>query len=162
MGLTVLKTPVRAPQANAFCERLIGSVRRECLDFVILFGERHVRTVLHQWVAHYNRGRPHASLGPGLPRSTVQSRRTAPKPATGFETATASWRNRSSADFITSIASSHRLREPTCETRFIFLRSTGLPADVERVVAAFRHAVYYRLEPTRSTHREAAQLKRNG
>jgi putative transposase len=67
MGLTVLKTPVRAPQANAFCERLIGTIRRECLDFVIPLNERHVRRVLEEWVAHYNRGRPHASLGPGIP-----------------------------------------------------------------------------------------------
>jgi len=67
MGLTVVKTPVRAPQANAFCERLIGTIRRECLDFVIPWGERHVRSVLAEWVAHYNRGRPHASLGPGIP-----------------------------------------------------------------------------------------------
>jgi putative transposase len=67
MGLTVLKTPVRAPQANAFCERLIGTIRRECLDFVILLNERHVRSVLAEWVGHYNRGRPHASLGPGIP-----------------------------------------------------------------------------------------------
>jgi len=43
MGLTVLKTPVHAPQANAFCERLIGTIRRECLDFVIPLNERHVR-----------------------------------------------------------------------------------------------------------------------
>jgi putative transposase len=67
MGLTVLRTPVRAPQANAFCERLIGTIRRECLDFVIPLNERHVRSVLAEWVAHYNRGRPHASLGPGIP-----------------------------------------------------------------------------------------------
>jgi transposase InsO family protein len=67
MGLTVLRTPVRAPQANAFCERLVGSIRRECLDFFILFNERHLRHVLQRWVAHYNRGRPHASLGPGIP-----------------------------------------------------------------------------------------------
>src|SRR3989454_11201011 len=67
MGLTVLKTPVRAPQANAFCERLIGTIRRECLDFVIPLNEHHVRRVLREWVAHYNRGRPHASLGPGSP-----------------------------------------------------------------------------------------------
>jgi transposase InsO family protein len=69
MGLTVLKTPVRAPQANAFCERLIGTIRRECLDFVIPLNERHVRRVLAEWVAQYNRGRPHASLGPGIPDS---------------------------------------------------------------------------------------------
>lgn len=66
MGLTVLKTPVRAPQANAFCERLIGTIRRECLDFVIPLNERHVRRLLQEWVAHYNRGRPHTSLGPGI------------------------------------------------------------------------------------------------
>ena len=67
MGLTILKTPVRAPQANAFCERLIGSMRRECLDWLILLNERHLRFVLTEWVAHYNHGRPQASLGPGIP-----------------------------------------------------------------------------------------------
>jgi transposase InsO family protein len=67
MGLTILKTPVRAPQANAFCERLIGSMRRECLDWLILLNERHLRSVLTEWMAHYNHGRPHASLGPGIP-----------------------------------------------------------------------------------------------
>lgn len=67
MGLTILKTPVRAPQANAFCERLIGSMRRECLDWLILLNERHLRSVVTEWVAHYNHGRPHSSLGPGIP-----------------------------------------------------------------------------------------------
>ena len=43
MGLTVLKTPVRCPQANAFCERLIGTMRRECLDWLIVLNERHLR-----------------------------------------------------------------------------------------------------------------------
>jgi putative transposase len=67
MGLTVLRTPVRAPQVNAFCERLVGTIRRECLDFMIPLNERHLRRILQLWVAHYNRGRPPASLGPGLP-----------------------------------------------------------------------------------------------
>jgi transposase InsO family protein len=67
MGLTILKTPVRSPQANAFCERLIGTIRRECLDWMMLFNEGHLRRILRQWVAHYNRGRPHTSLGPGIP-----------------------------------------------------------------------------------------------
>ena len=67
MGLRVLKTPVMAPQANAYCERVIGTARRECLDWLIPLDERHLRRVLTEWVAHYNRGRPHASLGPGLP-----------------------------------------------------------------------------------------------
>src|SRR5208282_3681677 len=67
MDLRILKTPYRAPQANAFCERLIGTVRRECLDFLIPLNEKHLRGVLKEWVAHYNRGQPHSSLGPGIP-----------------------------------------------------------------------------------------------
>ena len=66
-GLRVLRTPVRAPQANAYCERLIGTVRRECLDFIIPVNERHLRGSLRSWIAHYNKGRPHSSLGPGIP-----------------------------------------------------------------------------------------------
>ncbi|HEY6288014.1 MAG TPA: integrase core domain-containing protein, partial [Nitrospiraceae bacterium] len=67
MGFRVLKTPCRDPQANAFCERLIGTIRRDCLDFLIPLNERHVRRILNEWVVHYNQGRPHASLGPGIP-----------------------------------------------------------------------------------------------
>ena len=71
MGLRVLKTPVRTPQANAFCERLIGTIRRECLDWLIPLNERHLRRILREWVTHYNRGRPHASLGPGIPEASA-------------------------------------------------------------------------------------------
>lgn len=67
MGLRVLKTPPRTPQANAFCERVIGTIRRECLDWLIPLHERHLRGILREWVPHYNRGRPHSSLGPGIP-----------------------------------------------------------------------------------------------
>src|SRR5438128_12503936 len=67
LGLRVLRTPYRSPQANAFCERLIGSARRECLDFVIPLHESHIRMIPKPWVAHFNRGRPHSSLGPGIP-----------------------------------------------------------------------------------------------
>jgi len=67
MGLTVLRTPAQAPQANAFCERLVGTIRRECLDFLIPLTESHLRDILTRWITHYNRGRPHSSLGPGIP-----------------------------------------------------------------------------------------------
>jgi putative transposase len=67
MDLRILKTPMRAPQANAFCERLIGTIRRECLDFLIPLNERHLQSLFKEWVSHYNRGRPHSSLGPGIP-----------------------------------------------------------------------------------------------
>jgi putative transposase len=78
MHLCALRTPVRTPQANAFCERLIGTARRECLDFMIPLNGRHLRRILAEWVPHYNRGRPHASLGPGIPdrASSVAPRST--------------------------------------------------------------------------------------
>ncbi len=66
-GVQVLKTPVRAPKANAFCERLIGTIRRECLDYLIPINGRHLKSILKEYVSHYNRGRPHSSLGPGIP-----------------------------------------------------------------------------------------------
>ena len=76
MGLSVLKTPLNAPQANAFCERLIGTIRRECLvDFIIAMSERHVRAILRAWVTHYDRGRRHASLDQGCRRSLGDSHR---------------------------------------------------------------------------------------
>jgi putative transposase len=68
LGLKVLKTPPRNPQANALCERLIGTLRRECLDFMIPLTEDHLRRLLHEWAAHYTEGRPHMSLGPGIPQ----------------------------------------------------------------------------------------------
>jgi transposase InsO family protein len=68
MGLRVLKTPVRTPVAHTICERVIGTLRRECLDFVIPLNDRHLYRILQQWVAHYNEGRPHMSLGPGIPQ----------------------------------------------------------------------------------------------
>ena len=54
---------------NAHCERLLGSLRRECLDFLIPLTENHLMRLLNVWRAHYNRGRLHTSLGPGIPHS---------------------------------------------------------------------------------------------
>jgi putative transposase len=66
-GVRVVKTPVRAPKANAFCERLVGTIRRECLDYLIPLNECHLRSILREFVRYYNRGRPHSALGPGIP-----------------------------------------------------------------------------------------------
>jgi putative transposase len=76
MGLHVIKTPVRTPVANAICERVIGTLRRECLDFIIPLNERHLYGILKEWVGHYNQDRPHMSLGPGIPKAI----RTLPVP----------------------------------------------------------------------------------
>jgi len=67
LGLVVIKTPLRSPQANALCERVIGTLRRECMDWIIPLSEGHLRQTLSSWMVHYNRGRPHSSLGPGIP-----------------------------------------------------------------------------------------------
>jgi transposase InsO family protein len=74
MGLRVIKTPVRTPVANAICERVIGTLRRECLDFVIPLSQRHLYGILKEWAAHYNEGRPHMSLGPAIPSQPPVSR----------------------------------------------------------------------------------------
>jgi putative transposase len=78
MDLRILKTPYRAPQANAYCERLVGTIRRECLDFLIPLNEQHLRRTLKLWVNHYNRGRPHSGLGPGIPDPEVGGQRVRP------------------------------------------------------------------------------------
>ena len=67
LGIKVLRSPVASPKANSVCERVIGTIRRECLDWMIPMSEAHLRSILKSWVEHYNRGRPHSSLGPGVP-----------------------------------------------------------------------------------------------
>jgi putative transposase len=85
MSLRVLKTPVRAPQANAYCERFIGTCRRECLDWMIPLSEPHLRWVLAEWMPHYNGERPHSALGPGLPAEpTRRARITGHRIASGY------------------------------------------------------------------------------
>jgi putative transposase len=62
-GIRVIRSPIRAPRANAICERVIGTLRRECLDRVLILGRRHLEAVLAEYVDHYNSHRPHRSLG---------------------------------------------------------------------------------------------------
>jgi putative transposase len=61
-GMRIIKTPVQAPRANAIAERWVGSARRECLDRMLVAGERHLRLVLGEHTDHYNSHRPHRSL----------------------------------------------------------------------------------------------------
>jgi len=73
-GVAVVKTPVRAPRANAFAERWVGSARRECLDHILIFGRHHLQRVLGPYTEHYNRARPHRGLDlhPPDPASSVE------------------------------------------------------------------------------------------
>src|SRR5712691_4377351 len=61
-GIRVIKAPVRAPKARAHAERWVGTVRRECLDRLLILGRRHLASVLGEYTAHYNTHRPHRSL----------------------------------------------------------------------------------------------------
>ena len=62
IGIETVLSPVQAPQANALAERVIGTIRRECLDYVIVLNEAHLRRVLHEYLSFYNDARPHRSL----------------------------------------------------------------------------------------------------
>jgi putative transposase len=70
-GIGILRTPVRAPRANAFAERWVGTVRRELLDRMLILGRRQLETVLAGYVAHYNQHRPHRALGQAAPLRAV-------------------------------------------------------------------------------------------
>ena len=60
-GVRVIKTPVRAPRANSLAERYVGTLRRECLDHLLIYGEQHLRQILAEYSQHYNEHRPHQS-----------------------------------------------------------------------------------------------------
>jgi transposase InsO family protein len=69
-GIRIINTPVRAPRANAVAERFVGTIRRECLDRMLILGRRHLEVVLGEYVEHYNSHRPHRSLSQRPPSNT--------------------------------------------------------------------------------------------
>ena len=71
-GVDVIRTPIRSPMANAFAERFVRTVRQECLDHILVWGERHLGRILREYVTHYNQERPHRGLSLEIPE---------PKPA---------------------------------------------------------------------------------
>ncbi len=66
-SIEMLKTPYRTPKANAICERFLGSVRRECLDHILVLGEQHLYRVIREYVAYFNRTRPHQGIEQKIP-----------------------------------------------------------------------------------------------
>jgi transposase InsO family protein len=73
LGIDAIATPIHAPKANAIAERVIGTLRRECLDHLIVLDEHHLASVLREFVAYYNQSRPHRTLGLQTPESKPRS-----------------------------------------------------------------------------------------
>ena len=76
-GTRILRTAVQAPRMNAICERLVGTLRRELLDRVLILGEAHLRTVLAEYQMHYNTARPHQGIAQRVPDGEPDSGRFA-------------------------------------------------------------------------------------
>jgi len=76
--IKILRTPVHAPRANAFCERFVGSVRRECLDHLLILSENQLRRVLIEYMRYFNDDRPHQGINQRLPAVAE-----APRPGVG-------------------------------------------------------------------------------
>ena len=73
LGVKQIRTPVRAPRANALAERWIRSARTECLDHVVIVNKRHLQRVLDEYVDYFNAWRPHRGLGQGAPRGSART-----------------------------------------------------------------------------------------
>jgi transposase InsO family protein len=65
--IEVLRTPIGAPKANAICERFLGSLRRECLDYFLILSERHLHRIVKEYVAYFNHARPHQGINQRIP-----------------------------------------------------------------------------------------------
>jgi len=70
-SIEVLKTPYRAPKANAVCERFLGRLRRESLDHILVFGDRQLHRVIKEYVEYFNRARPHQGIAQRIPEGIV-------------------------------------------------------------------------------------------
>ncbi len=77
-GIQIVRIPFRAPRANAVCERFLGSVRRECLDYLLIFSDQQLYHVMKEYVVYFNRARPHQGIGQKIPE--VSRTESAPIP----------------------------------------------------------------------------------
>jgi hypothetical protein len=74
LNIRIIKSPVRAPRANAIAERFVGTIRRELLDRILIINQRHAATVLDEFEHHFNEHRPHRTLGQAAPQRPLPQR----------------------------------------------------------------------------------------
>jgi putative transposase len=84
-GIEIVRTPVRAPKANAVAERFVRTARSECLDWLLIVNRRHLERVLRVFVDHYNRHRPHRSLNLAPPDPSARTLRAMRPPTAGVK-----------------------------------------------------------------------------
>jgi putative transposase len=77
-GMRIVRTPIRAPNANAYAERWVGTLRRECLDPLVIVNRRQLEHILRVYTSHYNRHRPHQALSLEPPDDAAPARVHAP------------------------------------------------------------------------------------
>jgi putative transposase len=75
-GVKIIKTPIRAPKANAFAERWVRTIRWECLDHILILGRRHLERIVREFARHYSAERPHRDCGSHVPRLPTLSSST--------------------------------------------------------------------------------------
>jgi hypothetical protein len=119
-AIRILTSPPQAPRANAICERMIGTLRREVFDRLLIVNEHHLRRVLTEYLQHYNTARPHRSLASSHPLKPAPGHRKSTSPSTG------SAGNRSSADSPTST------RSPPDSPTLLQEKSRSLPRSCIR------------------------------
>jgi integrase-like protein len=90
-AIRILRTPVRAPRANAIAERWIGTVRRELLDRMLIINRRHLTAVLTEYVAHFNDHRPHRALNQAAPLNPCHRLRRHPSFASDVAICSVGW-----------------------------------------------------------------------
>jgi hypothetical protein len=130
-GARVIKTPIRAPNANAFAERWVRTVRGECLDWLLIVSDRHLQRVLETYVEHYNGKRPHRALGLDAPDPTTKVSPLPTTPARVRRTSSADCSTNTSRQPNDPINTPHGIKPNPENPRLIF-RAADLQALQDR------------------------------